>query len=315
MSRLSDLIAKQERTDTELREMRDLVEYMEQIVRDVAGTLTGQNKFVTLKSSRVIMDNSGVAINGTGTTAADTDLRALRLFNQNYNEHLSLNVYDKSGDDISGSLAMRGPGTTNRHPSMAYSFTFDDTNKDNFNHQQVIAPTSGNNVRLIFTLTDDSPTTTEIDFSIITAGNYAEGQGFDRRFDWGAAKIVKNDGGTFDIINETAGSSVSVKGCFFNLERGGELTIATGAITATQSYHTIDTQSDASTDDLDTINGGNTGDMLMLEAANGARTVVVKDGTGNLRTAGDFSMDTTHDRITFLMEGTDWFELARSNNA
>jgi len=61
-----------------------------------------------------------------------------------------------------------------------------------------------------------------------------------------------------------------------------ELTIASGAVTATQGFHTIDTEGDAASDDLDTINGMATGEICIIGAADPARTVVLKHGTGNL---------------------------------
>ncbi len=93
-----------------------------------------------------------------------------------------------------------------------------------------------------------------------------------------------------------------------------ELTIATGAITITQNFHTVDTQADASTDDLDTINGGTAGFVLVIQAIAGGRTVVAKTDTGNLRLAGDFSLDNTQDTLLLVSNGTDWFEISRSNN-
>lgn len=101
----------------------------------------------------------------------------------------------------------------------------------------------------------------------------------------------------------------------FTLGASSELTIATGVITVTGSLHTVDTESDGATDDLDTINGGVAGQILVLMAENGARDVVVKDGTGNLALAGDFTMDTTDDTITLMWVGAQWVELFRSNNA
>lgn len=62
----------------------------------------------------------------------------------------------------------------------------------------------------------------------------------------------------------------------------GELTIASGAVTAIGGYHTIDTESDAASDDLDTINGGVDGYRLLIQAENGARDVVIKHNTGNI---------------------------------
>lgn len=111
-----------------------------------------------------------------------------------------------------------------------------------------------------------------------------------------------------------SGARLALLGQFSLGAAGTTKTIATGAITVTKSYHTVDTEAAAATDDLDTINGGSEGVTLVLRAANSARTVVVKDGTGNLRLAGDCSLDNAEDTITLIFDGTNWLEVARSNN-
>lgn len=76
------------------------------------------------------------------------------------------------------------------------------------------------------------------------------------------------------------------------------LTIATGAITITQNFHRVDTEGAAASDDLDTINGlANDGMVLVLRAANDARTVIIKHGTGNIKCVGnaDLSLDDAQD--------------------
>ena len=94
------------------------------------------------------------------------------------------------------------------------------------------------------------------------------------------------------------------------------LRIDTGVITVTKSYHTVDTEANNPTDDLLTINGGSVGDILIIGAAHGDRTIEVKDGTGNLLIAGDFTMDNTQDRLTLIRHSaTHWVELSRSDNA
>lgn len=93
-----------------------------------------------------------------------------------------------------------------------------------------------------------------------------------------------------------------------------ELTIAAGAVTATKSYHTIDTESDAASDDLDTISGGRAGQMLIVQANNSARSVVLKDGTGNLKLSGDITLDNAEDTATLVSDGTSWYLIATSNN-
>ena len=83
-----------------------------------------------------------------------------------------------------------------------------------------------------------------------------------------------------------------------NLTDSTELTIASGAITATQGYHTVDTESDAATDDLDTITvAGGEGDVLVIRPESSSRTVVVKHGTGNVQCVGgdDITLDDDYD--------------------
>lgn len=95
-----------------------------------------------------------------------------------------------------------------------------------------------------------------------------------------------------------------------------ELTISGGSVTATQSYHQVDTEADAATDDLDNITATNAvaGSILIIRPAVGARTVVAKDGTGNLRLEGDFSMDDDTDTLMLMFTGGSWLEISRSNN-
>lgn len=96
----------------------------------------------------------------------------------------------------------------------------------------------------------------------------------------------------------------------------GGLTIASGAITVTGSYHTVDTEAAGASDDLDTINGGVDGARLVIRAVDSTHTVVAKDATGNLQLAGDHTMDNAQDTLTLIYDGalTAWLELARSNN-
>lgn len=101
-----------------------------------------------------------------------------------------------------------------------------------------------------------------------------------------------------------------------NLKDDTELTISTGAVTATQSFHTIDTEADGATDNLDTISGGSEGDILIFRPNNAGRTVVAKHGSGNLNLSGgaDFTMDEDDDWLMLLYDGTNWQEISRSEN-
>lgn len=117
--------------------------------------------------------------------------------------------------------------------------------------------------------------------------------------------------GTGDSVTFT---DVSVSGGMLNLGSPTELTIASGVITITQSNHTVDTEADASTDDLDTINGGTEGDILHLSAINSARTIVVKNNTGNLQIGADFSMDNVLDTISLRFASGLWLKVSSSSN-
>jgi len=98
---------------------------------------------------------------------------------------------------------------------------------------------------------------------------------------------------------------------------GAELTIASGVVTVTGGYHVVDTEGDASTDDLRTINGGVLGALLVIRAADNGRTVVVKHASGGgdniaLDGATDFSLDNVQDKIMLIYDDY-WRELSRSN--
>lgn len=85
-----------------------------------------------------------------------------------------------------------------------------------------------------------------------------------------------------------------------------ELTIASGAITVTQGLHTVDTEGDAATDNLDTINGLAAGQIVVLRAANGARDVVLTNGVGNVYTPNGTSatLSSTTQGLLVVGDGT-----------
>lgn len=137
------------------------------------------------------------------------------------------------------------------------------------------------------------------------------------------ANLVYVDAGNdrVGIGTATPASKLDVNGSvragnFLHLGTGNltEVTIASGVITVTESVHIVDTEADAASDDLVTINGGAVGTILVLRSANAARDVTVKDGTGNIQCAGDFVMNETHDIIVLIKLGASWFEVCRSSN-
>lgn len=87
-----------------------------------------------------------------------------------------------------------------------------------------------------------------------------------------------------------------------------ELTIASGAATPTQNWHTVDTEGDAASDNLDTLTATNATDgfVLFLRANHADRTVVVKHNTGNIYSANgeDLTLDETRKFIVAIYDGT-----------
>jgi hypothetical protein len=84
----------------------------------------------------------------------------------------------------------------------------------------------------------------------------------------------------------------------------GELTISSGEITVTNSYYEVDTEGDAASDDLDTINGGSHGMLLFLHPVSSSRDIVLKDGTGNIWMNGsaDLTLATRQDYAMLLYD-------------
>lgn len=95
-----------------------------------------------------------------------------------------------------------------------------------------------------------------------------------------------------------------------------EVTIASGAITPTGVSHTVDTESDAASDDLDTVTTTNMtdGDLLLLTAENVARVVTVKHGTDNIDLANDedFELDDAQKAILLQLRSSTLYEVLRT---
>ena len=92
-----------------------------------------------------------------------------------------------------------------------------------------------------------------------------------------------------------------------------ELTISGGVVTPTVGNHSIDTQGDSSSDDLDNILLTNTpaGSLIFIRAENASRTVVIKHlsgGAGQISTVdgSDISLDDIKVWVGLLLIGTTW---------
>ena len=110
-------------------------------------------------------------------------------------------------------------------------------------------------------------------------------------------------------------NGITLSGGITTLGSMSELTIASGGITVTSSVHTVDTESDAASDNLNTVNGGTDGSILILKSVTGTRDVTLKDSSDNLRLAGDFALSSANDSITLIKSGSNWLEISRSDNA
>lgn len=102
-------------------------------------------------------------------------------------------------------------------------------------------------------------------------------------------------------------------------QAGSELTIAAGVITIASTYDTfydVDTQSDAATDDLDTINGGEDGEIIIIRAENAARTVVVKHNADNIQLKGaqDCPLVDQTQLLMLRYDGADWVEISAGSD-
>jgi len=125
---------------------------------------------------------------------------------------------------------------------------------------------------------------------------------------------ARNNGTNVVILNPEIQEKVNANSLIIPINN--ELTIASGAITITDSRHTVDTESDASTDDLDTINGGTSGKILILSSANDARDIVIKHGADNIitDTQTDITLGLTNDKIVLEYDGSNWVVISRSVN-
>ena len=95
------------------------------------------------------------------------------------------------------------------------------------------------------------------------------------------------------------------------------LTIASGAITVTKTYHTIIGEGSAN-DDLDIINGGTQGQLLILQSHENDQ-ITLRDhstagGSGNLKINSETVMidQTKTDTITLIYNGTHWCQISAS---
>lgn len=128
-------------------------------------------------------------------------------------------------------------------------------------------------------------------------------------------------GGTSTLTGAVTCSDDVTVSKFLKLVKSSAVSISSGAITATTSWMQIDTEAAAATDDLDTINGGESGAILILRTTSSSRDVVVRHlggGTGNIRLDGaaNFTLLNTSSRLMLMYDDSlsVWVEIGRGNN-
>ncbi len=101
--------------------------------------------------------------------------------------------------------------------------------------------------------------------------------------------------GSADDLKTRLSKSINAAG-YLQLDSPTGLTINSGAVTVSRNYHTLDTEGSASSDDLDTINGGDGGDLVFLRTVNASRDVIIKHGTDNILCTGgaDITLGEVH---------------------
>jgi hypothetical protein len=105
---------------------------------------------------------------------------------------------------------------------------------------------------------------------------------------------------------------------------GGEtetsgITIATGVATITRGRAQVSAEGGPGADTLDTLNStpqAQQGDIVVLSATSG-HTITVSHGSGNilLDGAANKTLDSTSDTLMLMWDGSNWVQLAFSNNA
>lgn len=90
-----------------------------------------------------------------------------------------------------------------------------------------------------------------------------------------------------------------------------KLTIADDTITISKSFHTIDTEGAAASDNLSTVEGGFAGDIITLSITSSARVITLKHNVGNLYLGQglDIVLSDSLKSIRLLFNGNYWMDV------
>lgn len=126
-------------------------------------------------------------------------------------------------------------------------------------------------------------------------------------FDGTTGRLIKDSGIT---VPATAGKALfpvrvnsGASGLEYHDQSASELTIASGAIVPTGNWHTVDTESNASADDLTDITATNlpAGALLYLTAENSGRVPTVKHNASKIDLWDDTDVDLAVDNVLILV--------------
>ena len=164
----------------------------------------------------------------------------------------------------------------------------------------------------------DNTGASTLNISAVAAKNIKKYDGAGSKIDLGAGDLQQDqyykviyDGTDFILLNPEIIDNL--KSNKLNTQPN-TATISSGAITYTGAYMVIDTEGGASSDTLDTINGGTAGDRLLLRGAASGRNIIISDNTGNIQTNNNtnFTLEPLHtDSAEFYYDGSNWIQTAR----
>lgn len=127
---------------------------------------------------------------------------------------------------------------------------------------------------------------------------------------WTAQKTWTASTLTVSDMNQYVRDTQEYLKTHISLEAAGALTITGGAITITQAYHKLSGQG-AAADDLDGINGGSEGMVIILRAD--GEVITLKDGVENLVLGNDIVLASDDDHIALICDDAgDWHPLFRA---
>ena len=164
----------------------------------------------------------------------------------------------------------------------------------------------------------DNTGASTLNVSAVAAKNIKKYDGAGSKIDLGAGDLQQDqyykviyDGTDFILLNPEIIDNL--KSNKLNTQPN-TATISSGAITYTGAYMVIDTEGGASSDTLDTINGGTAGDRLLLRGAASGRNIIISDNTGNIQTNNNtnFTLEPIHgDSAEFFYDGSNWWQTTR----